>query len=100
MGTIFTTFSDIVIAEEFIKKILELKLAKCANIYPIKSVYIWNKKIVKENEVAVVFKTTILKLLSLEEFLEKNHPYKIPIIETIKVDKINNKYLKWLSKEE
>lgn len=100
MGTIFTTFNDIVVAEEFIKKILELKLAKCANIYPIKSVYTWNKKIVKENEIAVILKTTTLKLQKLEEFLEKNHPYKIPIIETIKVDRINNKYLKWLNKEE
>lgn len=100
MITIFTTFSDIIVAEQFIKKILKLKLAKCANIYSISSVYTWNKKVTKEDEIAVIFKTASLKISLLEKYLEKNHPYKIPIIETIKANKINKKYLEWLNKEE
>ncbi|NTU69748.1 divalent-cation tolerance protein CutA [bacterium] len=100
MITVYTTFGDIQTTEKFIDTILKLKLAKCANIHPINSVYIWNKKVVKEDEIAVVFKTVSSKALLLENYLAKNHPYKIPIIETIKADKINSKYFEWLNKEE
>jgi len=94
MHTIYTTFENKKVAELFILKIIKLGFAKCANFLPITSVYRWKGKVVKETEIAVLFKTIEAK--KLVTYLENNHPYEIPIIEILDSSKVNKKYLAWL----
>lgn len=79
-----------------IKLALKENLASCILEINSNSSFIWRGKIEKEKEKIFVFKTTDEKIEKLKDFIEKNHPYEIPFIATFKLNKVNEKYLKWL----
>jgi len=82
------------IAEELLSK----KLIGCANIFPIESLYWWQEKIVKDKEYVLIAKTLEKNYKKVKEVVEKIHPYSVPCILKIKIDKVNEKYLNWLNK--
>lgn len=88
--------------EETAKKIAEYLLSKrliaCANIFPIKSFYFWENKLIKDNEFVLIIKSFENKYKKIEEEVRKIHPYKVPLIAKIKVE-INNDYLDWMKKQ-
>lgn len=78
---------------EIINIILKKKLVSCINIIQnIKCFYISKKKIIKEKENQIIIKTFNSKKKKIIKIIEKNHPYKIPYISTIKINSINKKY--------
>ena len=79
------------IARHLIKK----KLAACANIFPIGSVYPWKGKISDEREFVLVAKTKSENYNKIIKEVEKIHPYSVPCIAKIPVT-FNRKYEKWL----
>lgn len=80
---LYTTISNIAAAENLAQKVIENKLAACANIIPGGvSIYEWEGKICKEPECYILFKTSTDKLEELKDFIIKNHPYSIPAILT------------------
>lgn len=77
------------------KKMVSEGMAACANIFPIKSVYMWKGKMVIEKEAAILFKTgNSGRLISA---IRKIHPYEVPCIVAWKIVKGNKDYLSWLS---
>lgn len=94
---IYITNPDQKTAETIANTLLERKLIACANIFPIKSIYSWKKKIVKEKEVILIAKTTSSKFSKIEKIITKTHPYKVPCIIKINVWP-NSRYAKWLVK--
>jgi len=80
------------IANQIVKK----KLAACANITKISSVYSWKGKIENKGEYLALFKTTKKNQLTLKKELEKLHPYDVAEIAEINVESINQAYMKWL----
>lgn len=85
-------------AEKIAKFLLKKKLIACANIFPIKSLYWWNRKIAQEKEVVLIVKTTKNNFEEVKREVEKIHPYKIPCIVKIPVSS-NKKYFDWLKDE-
>jgi len=96
MIILYVTHKDEKNARKIINHLMKKKLIACANIFPIKSVYEWEGKIVDEGEIVTLLKTSNKLYSTVEKEIKKIHPYKIPCI--IKIDaKANNDYEKWIN---
>lgn len=94
---IFCTCPSYAVAEEIAKKVIEAKLAACANIIPgLTSVYTWEGKTEISSEVQLLFKTTEETLEKLESFLISIHPYECPEIIGVPIQYGYKGYLEWL----
>jgi periplasmic divalent cation tolerance protein len=76
--------------------ILKLKLAGCASKTEVDSKFWWEGKIDEEKESLIIFKTREELVEKLFKKIKEIHPYEAPEIIEIKVEKVNDKYLKWL----
>lgn len=89
---------DAVEAEKISSHLLKKRLIACANIFPIRSMYRWKKKIVNEAENVIIAKTSEKNFDKVASEVKKIHSYKIPCI--LKIDsKANKEYWKWAEKE-
>lgn len=95
---IYSTFPSKKDANEIGEKLLREKLAACVNIFPIDSIYSWQKKIVKDNEFAAIIKTKQENFKKVERFILENHSYDTPCILEIPIGRVTKKYLEWLNK--
>ncbi len=91
---IYITFPSRKDAEKIGRTLLENKLIACCNIFPVKSLYLWNKRIVRDNEHVLIAKTLESKVKDLISFVKKNHPYKIPFIGIFDIN-VNEEYYNW-----
>lgn len=95
---LFTTTDSLKSAELISKKLVELNLVACVNILPnVISIYKWNNKIETSNELILMIKTTKRKIHKIEEKILELHHYSTPEIISLKIDKGNKKYLKWIN---
>lgn len=91
---IISTFQSRMSANKIAKDMISRKLCACVNIIKINSFYYWDNKIQYDNEYLCLFKTNSSAKLRKE--LKKIHPYKVPEIVEIKMDNVDNDYLRWL----
>ncbi len=97
MILIYTTAPNKREAKKLANLLVKEKLVGCVNIWPIESVYLWQKKIEQGKEYALLLKTTKGKLKQIKSFLHKRHPYQAPPIIVMPVDQVNKNYQKWLN---
>ena len=98
MTLVYVTCKDKKEAEKISSHLLGKKLIACANIFPIKSMYWWNKKIVRDTEYAIIAKTSGKNFKKAEAEIKKIHSYKIPCILEINAA-ANKEYEEWVDKE-
>jgi periplasmic divalent cation tolerance protein len=92
-----STFPDVETANRVAEALVEEKLAACANIIPaVHSIYRWKEKIETAGEVMVFLKTTEDRLVELQEKLRSAHPYEVPELICIKIDRGSPDYLRWV----
>lgn len=78
--------------------LLKEKLVACINIIPkVKSLYWWKGKIEKSDEILMLIKSKIKLFDEIKEKIKKNHPYEVPEIFYIKIEKGLEKYLEWIN---
>lgn len=85
-------------ATKIARVILHKRLAACANIFPVNSLYWWKAKIMADQETVLLLKTSHNKFSPIEKEILKIHQYKIPAIFTIPVGQVNKRYNLWLKK--
>ena len=95
---LYVTASSQKEAKNIAKIMINQKLAACANIFPISSMYEWKGKIRDEKEWALIMKTTQNKSILAKKEIEKIHSYKVPCITEISVNPIL-KYGEWIEKQ-
>ncbi len=94
---IISTFADEKsIRDIAYEMIVNAKLCACVSYTKVRSLYWWENKLNEEEEFIALFKTTKKKANELMNKLEKQHPYDIPEILEITIDKASKPYLKWL----
>jgi periplasmic divalent cation tolerance protein len=98
MILVYTTFPDWESAEKVVKALLEKKLIACANLREHKAFYWWQGKIEEDTEVGAILKTEVEKWRELRDSIKEMHPYEVPVIARIEVDKVNDEYAEWLEK--
>ncbi|MFC5719071.1 divalent-cation tolerance protein CutA [Streptomyces gamaensis] len=75
------------------------RLAACAQVYPIASVYRWEGKVEREREWRVDFKTRAELVDKLAAFISAHHDYDEPEVIAVPVIGGSPGYLNWLTSE-
>ncbi|URA10133.1 divalent-cation tolerance protein CutA [Thermospira aquatica] len=83
-------------AKNIANLLLEKKLAACIQLFPITSYYIWQGKKETAKEILMLIKTQKKYYSRIENLIRNNHPYEIPEILLIPVDKAFPLYGKWI----
>lgn len=86
-------------APELARTLVEGRLAACVNIVPkVRSIYYWKGKIEDDQEALMLIKTTSEKMDSLTMRLKELHPYDVPEIISLEIQKNegNSDYLDWV----
>ena len=94
---VLSTFPDADSAARIAQALVTEKHAACATILPaVRSIYRWQGKIEDAAEVLVVFKTTTSAYPWLEQRLKELHPYEVPEIIALSLDRGLPDYLAWV----
>lgn len=96
---IFMTASNIDEANKIAEKLVSENLAACVNIiHNIKSVYIWEDKLCKDNEILCIIKSTKDMYKNIEKRIKELHSYDVPEVICTKIEDGNDDYLKWINR--
>ncbi|NTW68994.1 MAG: divalent-cation tolerance protein CutA [Chlorobiaceae bacterium] len=93
---VITTVPDRDEAEHLAEGILENRLAACVQMADIRSFFLWEGALQKEDEVALWIKTTDERYSDLEVYILEHHPYDVPEIIKLPVTGGLPGYLNWL----
>ena len=95
-----TTFSKKEYALKIGEKLVELNLSPCIQlITQIESIYKWEGKVKKEEEILLLIKYDIQKESELITYLKEHHSYENPEIISTKFDIKNSDYIQWFFSE-
>lgn len=94
---LISTYADEETALREARRLVNSKLAACANILKVRSVYAWKGKIVEEPEFLVLYKTLTTRVTGLRKSLTKGHPYEVPEAVELTVASVNKPYSAWLA---
>ena len=98
MALLYLTCKNKNEAERISAHLLKKRLIACASIFPVKSMYRWDHKIVNENEEVIIAKTSSKNFKKAVIEIKKIHSYKIPCI--LRIDAAANRdYGKWANNE-
>ena len=92
---VYVTNENELKANQLAKKVINARLAACANLFPIESAYWWQGAIENDNEVVTLFKTTEDQWIPLRDKIQEIHPYEVPCIMKIDVT-VNDSYSNWI----
>lgn len=94
------TCPDEDVAEHIASELVTAGHAACANIIPgLTSVFFWEDKAEKDPEVLLLIKTTGRAYPAMEESIQELHPYELPEIIAVRIDRGLGEYLNWISSE-
>ena len=93
---VLSTFPDRQKALDVSNAMVAAGEAACASMMPVDSIFVWEGRMQNEREWLVLFKTTAARAPSLEEGIERLHPYDVPEIARIPAG-MNPPYLAWLA---
>ncbi len=94
---IFSTCPDHPTAEKIARQLINEKLAACVNILPgLTSVYHWQGEIETASECLLMAKTEKRHYQSVESTIQKLHPYELPEIIAVSIDRGLPEYLQWI----
>jgi len=95
-----TNLPDRAVAERIADSLIGEKLAACVNILaPCRSVYRWKGEVQHDEEHPVLIKTTAERYPALEQALRAAHPYELPEIIAVPIERGLPAYLAWVAGE-
>jgi periplasmic divalent cation tolerance protein len=102
MGTllVLTNLPERAAAERLADALLEQRLAACVNILaPCRSVYRWKGALQHDEEHPMLIKTTSERYAALEAAIRAGHPYELPEIIAVPIERGLQGYLDWVAAE-
>jgi periplasmic divalent cation tolerance protein len=97
---VLTNLPDRAAAERLADLLIGQKLAACVNILaPCRSVYRWKGAVQHDEEHPMLIKTTVERYPELEKALRGGHPYELPEIIAVPVERGLPAYLDWVAAE-
>jgi len=97
---VLTNVPDRAVAEKLADMLVERRLAACVNILaPCRSVYRWKDAVQHDEEHPMLIKTTQERYAALEQALRAGHPYELPEIIAVPIERGLTAYLDWVAAE-
>lgn len=97
---VLTQLPDAAAARTLAGVLVEARLAACVNILaPCRSVYRWQGKIEEAEEIPLLIKTTAERYAALEAAIRRHHPYELPEIIAVPLERGLPGYLDWVAAE-
>lgn len=91
-----TTYQNLEKAKELAEILLKKKLASCIHFVKIESLYVWEERVVGDDEFLLRIKTEKRVFSEVETEIKKHHPYQVPQIFSLKIDEISAAYHEWI----
>ena len=97
---VLTNLPDRAVAEKLAGMLVDRHLAACVNILaPCRSVYRWKGALQRDEEHPMLIKTTRARYAALEQALRAAHPYELPEIIAVPIERGLPAYLEWVAAE-
>ena len=97
---VLTNLPDRAAAERLADALIEKRVAARVNILaPCRSVYRWKEAVQHDEEHPVLIKTTAERYPALESAIRAAHPYELPEIIAVPVERGLTAYLDWVAAE-
>lgn len=97
---IVTTADDRGVIEKIGRDLVEKRLVACAQILgPIQSIYRWKGAVENADEWLLLMKSKVSLYPAIEEEIQRQHPYELPEIIAINIDKGLAGYVDWVANE-
>ena len=97
---VLTNLPDRAAAERLADLVVAQHLAACVNILaPCRSVYRWKGVVQRDEEHPMLIKTTRERYGALEQALREGHPYELPEIIAVPIERGLPAYLDWVAAE-
>ena len=97
---VLTNLPDRAAAERLADLVVAQNLAACVNILaPCRSVYRWKGAVQHDEEHPMLIKTTRERYGALEQALREGHPYELPEIIAVPIERGLPAYLDWVAAE-
>ena len=84
-------------AERIVDAVLQAKLAACLQLLPIKSCYVWEGKIARDNELLILIKAKSADYDDLAACIRTAHSYDVPEIVRLDIAAGGQSYLDWIT---
>lgn len=94
--TFYVTHPDEITARRISQLMVEQRLAACANVFPIASIYWWEGAVQTGDEWVSVLKTSTRLEWELEKAITQAHPYDVPCLLRFEV-RANQAYEQWIN---
>ena len=96
---VLTTCPGSISAKKIARELVLENYAACVNVIPgIQSFFSWVGKVDESNEYLLIIKTTADKYEEMERHIIKIHPYDLPELIALPIEKGYDAYLEWISK--
>ena len=94
----YCTCPDPEAASQLAERLVGESLAACINCLPgVTSVYRWEGKVTRDSEVLLLIKTTADRFETLKARLLELHPYELPELIAVPVERGHEAYLAWVA---
>jgi periplasmic divalent cation tolerance protein len=95
-GIVLVTASSQAEGEAIASALVELKLAACVTLLPVRSIYTWQGKVNSEEEWQLLIKTNLSQFSALEAKIKELHSYQVPEIIALPIVAGSQSYLDWI----
>lgn len=95
-STVLVTAPDLDASRKISRRVIEERLAACANIFPIHSIYRWKGEAVEEEEHAILLKIRSEDFEALRNAVLEIHPYEVPCVVRYEISEGHQPYLDWI----
>ena len=95
MALVRTTVGSREAADALARHLVNAGLAACVHVQEVRSVYRWQGTVEEQPEWLVEARALDSRAVAVREAMLADHPYQLPLVETLTVTGISKEYLDW-----
>jgi len=95
MSLVRTTVGTRDAADTLARQLVNQGLAACCHVSEVRSTYKWKGALAEEAEWLVEARALETRAMAVREAMLADHPYEVPLVETLTVTGVPKEYLDW-----